>query len=126
MLIFSTRLRDALGDRKEIDPRQDSVSGTQYVDSDFQPSTGFKRGVLAHKPHVMDYISGDGSHHALNRKLNRQYFPKSSKFSRRFNILDSGALGPVYSRPYSRVASTDPVRYGRQADTDYYNRLLRF
>ena len=70
------------------------MSGAQYVDSDFQPSTGFKRGVLAHKPHVMDYISGDGSHHALNRKLNRQYFPKSSKFSRRFNILDSGALGP--------------------------------
>ena len=109
--------------RNEIDPRQDDYSDREYHDSDFLASSNRQIPAVAKKPFLMEYIGGDGAHHALNRRY--QNFPSSNKFYRRFNILDTGMLKPVYSRPYSRVASPDPVRYGRQTDGDYYSRLLR-
>ena len=114
-----SRLTLALQNRNEIDPRKDE----DYQDSDFQPYPNIRRKTVGQKNHMMEYIGGDGSHHSLNRRY--PYFPNSNKFSKRYNILDSGKLKPVYSSPYIRVASPDPVRYGRQAGVDYYSRLLR-
>ena len=120
-IIFYSRLRLSLQARNEIDPRQDDYSDREYHDSDFLASSNRK--AVAKKPFLMEYIGGDGSHHALTRRYHN--FPSSNKFYKRFNILNTGRLKPIYSRPYSRVASPDPVRYGRQTDGDYYSRLLR-
>ena len=120
-LISFYRLRLSLQDRNEIDPRQDEYSDREYHDSDFLANRQMP--AMGKKPYLMEYIGGDGSHHALNRRYHN--FPSSNKFYKRFNILNTGRLKPVYSRPYNRVAIPDPVRYGWETDGDYYSRLLR-
>ena len=98
-----SRLRFQLQNRNEIDPRQDEFSATEYEDSIFVPLEDTDKPWRGDIPLMMEYISTDGSHHAVNRR--DHHYPGSNSFYKRSHVLDTNRHQPVYSRSYSRVAS---------------------